>query len=115
MKFFLDTGNLEEIKRIVKLGLVDGVTTNPSIIAKEKRPFKDIIQEITTIVPGPVSAEVISLEASEMVKEATSWLNGLLTLLLSCLLLKLVWKLLTFFLAKASKQTLRSYSPLLKV
>lgn len=70
MKFFLDTGNLEEIKRIVKLGLVDGVTTNPSIIAKEKRPFKDIIQEITTIVPGPVSAEVISLEASEMVKEA---------------------------------------------
>ncbi|WP_026674489.1 fructose-6-phosphate aldolase [Alkalihalobacterium bogoriense] len=70
MKFFLDTGNLEEIKRITKLGLVDGVTTNPTLIAKEGRPFKDIIQDICAVVDGPVSAEVIGLKAEEMVKEA---------------------------------------------
>ncbi|UOE93036.1 fructose-6-phosphate aldolase [Alkalihalobacillus sp. LMS39] len=70
MKFFLDTGNLDEIKRITKLGLVDGVTTNPTLIAKEGRPFKDIIQDICAVVDGPVSAEVIGLKAEEMVKEA---------------------------------------------
>ncbi len=70
MKFYLDTGNVEEIKRIVKLGLVDGVTTNPSLIAKEGRIFKDVIKEITSIVSGPVSAEVISLDAPGMLKEA---------------------------------------------
>ncbi|GGN90836.1 fructose-6-phosphate aldolase [Saccharibacillus kuerlensis] len=70
MKFFLDTGNLEEIKRIVRLGLVDGVTTNPSLIAKEGRQFKDVIKEITAIVPGPVSAEVVSLKGDEMLEEA---------------------------------------------
>ena len=70
MKFYLDTGNVEEIKRIVKLGLVDGVTTNPTLIAKEGRPFREVIQEITSIVSGPVSAEVISLDAGGMLKEA---------------------------------------------
>ncbi|MBB6730286.1 fructose-6-phosphate aldolase [Cohnella zeiphila] len=70
MKFFLDTGNVEEIKRIVKLGLVDGVTTNPSLIAKEGRDFKQVIQEICGIVSGPVSAEVISLDVDGMLKEA---------------------------------------------
>lgn len=70
MKFYLDTGNVEEIKRIVKLGLVDGVTTNPSLIAKEGRVFKEVIQEITSIVSGPVSAEVIALDAEGMLKEA---------------------------------------------
>jgi transaldolase len=70
MKFFLDTGNVEEIKRIVKLGLVDGVTTNPSLIAKEGRIFKDVIKEICSIVEGPVSAEVISLDVAGMLKEA---------------------------------------------
>lgn len=70
MKFYLDTGNVEEIKRIVKLGLVDGVTTNPTLIAKEGRPFREVIQEITSIVSGPVSAEVISLDAEGMLKEA---------------------------------------------
>ncbi|MCR8845039.1 fructose-6-phosphate aldolase [Paenibacillus sp. SC116] len=69
MKFFLDTGNMEEITRISRLGLVDGVTTNPSIIAKEQRPFKDIIQDITRLVPGPVSAEVIGTTTEEMIKE----------------------------------------------
>jgi transaldolase len=70
VKFYLDTGNVEEIKRIVKLGLVDGVTTNPSLIAKEGRVFKDVIKEITSIVSGPVSAEVISLDAEGMLREA---------------------------------------------
>lgn len=70
MKFYLDTGNIEEIKRIVKLGLVDGVTTNPSLIAKEGRDFKEVIKEITSIVSGPVSAEVIALDAPGMLKEA---------------------------------------------
>lgn len=70
MKFYLDTGNVEEIKRIVRLGLVDGVTTNPSLIAREGRVFKDVIKEITSIVSGPVSAEVIALDAEGMLKEA---------------------------------------------
>lgn len=70
MKFFLDTANVEEIKRINALGLVDGVTTNPTIISKEGRPFEEVIKEICSIVDGPVSAEVIGLNADEMVKEA---------------------------------------------
>ncbi len=69
MKFFLDTANIDEIKRISKLGLVDGVTTNPSIIAKEGRNFEEVIKEICSIVEGPVSAEVIGLKATEMIKE----------------------------------------------
>lgn len=70
MKFFLDTANVEEIKRVTNLGLVDGVTTNPTIISREGRPFEEVIKEICSIVDGPVSAEVISLKAEEMIKEA---------------------------------------------
>ena len=70
MKFFLDTANVDEIKRINELGLVDGVTTNPSLIAKEGRDFETVIKEITSEVDGPVSAEVVGLEAEEMIKEA---------------------------------------------
>lgn len=70
MKFFLDTANVEDIKKINALGLVDGVTTNPTIIAKEGRDFEEVIKEICGIVEGPVSAEVTSLEADGMVKEA---------------------------------------------
>jgi transaldolase len=70
MKFFLDTANVEEIKRVNALGLVDGVTTNPTIIAKEGRDFEEVIKEICSIVDGPVSAEVIGLTTEEMVKEA---------------------------------------------
>ncbi|MDA1476172.1 fructose-6-phosphate aldolase [Bacillus changyiensis] len=70
MKFFLDTANVEEIKRIHSLGLVDGVTTNPTIISREGRNFEEVIKEICSIVSGPVSAEVISLDAEGMVKEA---------------------------------------------
>ena len=70
MKFFIDTANVDEIKEVASWGIVDGVTTNPSLIAKEGRIFKDVIKEITEIVDGPISAEVISLNAEGMVKEA---------------------------------------------
>ncbi|AQP53754.1 fructose-6-phosphate aldolase [Vagococcus penaei] len=70
MKFFLDTANVAEIKRLNELGVVDGVTTNPSIIFKEGRDFEEVIKEICAIVPGPVSAEVIGLTTEEMVSEA---------------------------------------------
>ncbi|MDK9716527.1 transaldolase [Trichlorobacter thiogenes] len=70
MKFFIDTADVQEIREAHTLGLVDGVTTNPSLIAKSGRKFKDVIKEITAIVDGPISAEVISLEADGMVKEA---------------------------------------------
>lgn len=70
MKFFIDTANIEEIRDANEMGMVDGVTTNPSLIAKEKGEFTDIIREICSIVDGPVSAEVISLDCDGMVKEA---------------------------------------------
>lgn len=72
MKFFIDTANIENIKEANALGVICGVTTNPSIIAKEGRDFTTVIEEITAIVDGPVSAEVISLEADKMVEEAVS-------------------------------------------
>ncbi len=70
MKFFIDTADVNEIREAHALGLVDGVTTNPSLIAKSGRKFKDVIKEIVSIVDGPISAEVISLEAKGMIKEA---------------------------------------------
>ncbi len=70
MKFFIDTANVEEIREVASWGIIDGVTTNPSLIAKEGRVFKDVIKEITDIVDGPISAEVVSLKADEMVEEA---------------------------------------------
>ena len=70
MKFFIDTANVEEIKRAKELGMVDGVTTNPSLVAKEGREFKELIRDIADIVDGPVSAEVVSLDAGGMVREA---------------------------------------------
>ena len=70
MKFFIDTANIEEIKDANNMGMVDGVTTNPSLIAKEEGEFLDIIKEIAGIVKGPVSAEVISLDEEGMVSEA---------------------------------------------
>ena len=69
MKFFLDTANVKEIQEAASLGLLDGVTTNPSLVAKEGRSFKEMLIEICNIVDGPVSAEVVSLEADAMVKE----------------------------------------------
>jgi len=70
MKFFIDTADVNEIRAAHDLGLVDGVTTNPSLIAKSGRKFKDVIKEIVSIVDGPISAEVISLDAPGMLKEA---------------------------------------------
>lgn len=70
MKYFIDTANVEEIRKAAELGIIDGVTTNPSLIAKEGRVFEEVIKEITDIVDGPISAEVISLDAQGMVKEA---------------------------------------------
>ena len=70
MKLFIDTANIDEIKAANDLGVICGVTTNPSLIAKEGRDFKTVIKEITAIVDGPISAEVISLEAEGMIEEA---------------------------------------------
>jgi len=70
MLFFLDTANVDEIRAAHSLGVISGVTTNPSLIAKEGRVFAEVVKEITSIVDGPISAEVISLEAEGMIKEA---------------------------------------------
>ena len=70
MKLFIDTANVDDIRRANDMGIICGVTTNPSLIAKEGRDFKQVVKEITEIVDGPVSAEVISLEADKMVEEA---------------------------------------------
>jgi len=69
MKIFLDTANVNEIKEGVAIGVVDGVTTNPSLIAKEKRPFRPHVEEICAAVPGDVSLEVVAVEFQDMVKE----------------------------------------------
>ncbi len=69
MQLFLDTANLKEIQEAVHYGLIDGVTTNPSLAAKEGRPFHEMIREICRLVQGPVSAEVVSVEADAMIKE----------------------------------------------
>jgi transaldolase len=70
MKFFIDTANLNEIREANAMGILDGVTTNPSLIAKEGRPFKQTILEICNIVDGPVSVEVVAVEATGMLREA---------------------------------------------
>lgn len=70
MKFFIDTANVNEIKEAVKFGFVDGVTTNPSLVAKEGKNFKDLLQEIVQIIDGPISAEVLSVDYDGILKEA---------------------------------------------
>ena len=72
MKFFIDTANVEEIRKANDMGIICGVTTNPSLIAKEGRDFKEVIQEITTIVDGPISGEVkaTTTKAEDIIKEA---------------------------------------------
>ena len=69
MKIFLDTGNIKEIREAASYGLLDGVTTNPSLVSKEGRDFKDLLVEICSVVDGPISAEVVSVEADAMVRE----------------------------------------------
>ena len=70
MKFFIDTAHIDEIRQAQSYGLLDGVTTNPSLIAQTKRPFKEVIEEICTVVDGPISAEVVSTDYEGMIKEA---------------------------------------------
>lgn len=70
MKFFIDTANLDEIREVNDLGVICGVTTNPSLIAKEGRDFVEVVKEITTIVDGPISAEVVASDHEGMIKEA---------------------------------------------
>jgi len=70
MKIFIDTANVKEIKEAVSLGVIDGVTTNPTLVARENKNYKELLEEICSILTGPVSAEVISLNAEGMVKEA---------------------------------------------
>jgi transaldolase len=69
MKFYLDTASVKEIQEAASLGLLDGVTTNPSLVAKEGRVFREVLVEICNLVDGPISAEVVSIEADAMVKE----------------------------------------------
>lgn len=70
MKFFLDTANLSEIRDAASTGLIDGVTTNPSLVVKEGRPFSDMLKEISGIIDGPISAEVVATDFDGMMKEA---------------------------------------------
>ena len=70
MKFFIDTANIEEIRKAKSIGILDGVTTNPSLISKVNRPYRQVLEEIAGEVEGPVSAEVISLECDGIVREA---------------------------------------------
>jgi transaldolase len=70
MKFFIDTANIDEIKEAANLGVLDGVTTNPSLVAKEKKDFLSLLKEICVIVDGPISAEVISVDYSGIIREA---------------------------------------------
>jgi transaldolase len=69
MKLFLDTGSIDEIKKANELGILDGVTTNPSLLAKEKKPYRDILKEICNIVKGPVSAEVTATDTDGMIRQ----------------------------------------------
>lgn len=73
MKFFIDTANVEEIREVALWGILSGVTTNPSLVAKEGRDFKQVLREILEIVDGPVSAEVLSVKAEDMVAEAKQY------------------------------------------
>lgn len=73
MKFFIDTADIKEIKEAAAMGLVDGVTTNPSLVAKAGKKFKDVLLEICDVVKGPVSAEVVSKEYDGMMKEAREY------------------------------------------
>jgi len=73
MKFFLDTAHIPHLREAAELGLIDGVTTNPSLLAKEDGDPREVVREIAKIIDGPISAEVVSLEADEMVREGLEW------------------------------------------
>jgi transaldolase len=73
MKIFIDTANIEQIKKAAKWGIIDGVTTNPTLVSREKRDFKSLIMEIVDILDGPISVEVTSLNVAEMIEEAKKY------------------------------------------
>ena len=73
MKFFIDTADIEEIRKAHAMGMVDGVTTNPSLVAKTGRPFAEVLKDILAVVDGPVNAEVVSLDAAGMIKEGKGY------------------------------------------
>jgi transaldolase len=73
MKFFIDTADLKEIRDAAAMGVIDGVTTNPSLVAKSGRKYLDVVREICEVVDGPISAEVLSLDYDEMMTEAHAW------------------------------------------
>jgi transaldolase len=75
MKFFIDSGDIKEIRDCMEQGIIEGVTTNPSLVAKSGRKFKDVLLEICEVVKGPVSAEVVSLEQGEMMREAREFVK----------------------------------------
>lgn len=75
MKFFIDSADIDEIKRAISMGFCDGVTTNPSLVAKTGRPFRDVIKDLMAIVPGPVSLEAVSESADGMVAEAHAFVG----------------------------------------
>jgi transaldolase len=73
MKFFIDTGDVAEVREAAQMGLIDGVTTNPSLIAKSGRKYKDVVVEICELIDGPISAEVLGVTYDEMMAEARDW------------------------------------------
>src|SRR5438270_11657364 len=73
MKFFIDTGDVGEIREAHAMGLVDGVTTNPSLVAKSGRKYRDVVAEICELIDGPISAEVLSTDYAGMLKEGREW------------------------------------------
>lgn len=75
LKIFLDTANVDEIKRAMEFGIIDGITTNPSLVSKENSGFKNLVKEITSLVPGPVSVEVTATDMEGMVKEAEEYMG----------------------------------------
>ncbi|HEX9745489.1 MAG TPA: fructose-6-phosphate aldolase [bacterium] len=84
MKFFMDTANVEEIRTAMGWGVLDGVTTNPSLIAKEKRDYKETVKEICDICPGPVSAEVIATDYDGIMKEGREWAKVAQNVVVKC-------------------------------
>ena len=88
MKIFLDTASVSELREGVAMGLVDGCTTNPSLIAKEKRPFRPLVEEICSIVPGDVSLEVVAIDFEGMVKEGKELAQVAANVVVKCPLTK---------------------------
>ena len=112
MKFFLDTANLDELRKGASWGIVDGVTTNPSLIAKEGNPIQEQIRKIVEIVDGDISAEVVSVEADEMIREGLELAKIHPNIVVKCPLIREGIKAPRLFRRRASASTSRSALPL---